>query len=136
MRLTEEKTPEVLWNRKWTPICGHLFWNNEYGPNLFCQRLDAKFKYGKVTKRLDKVIESDARKDRNRREGRGSRNVGGGQNRGLRQQFCDLHFGEILLQVGRPSRKYIYGVEYWQKRNIPCMAKLLLCSFRTLTTAR
>ena len=60
MRLKEEKTPEVMWKGKWTPICGHAFWNSEYGPNLFCQKLDSKFKYGKFTKRLDKLIESNA----------------------------------------------------------------------------
>ena len=49
-----------MWKGKWTPICGHAFWNSEYGPNLFCQKLDPKFKYAKVTRRLDKVIESDA----------------------------------------------------------------------------
>ena len=59
-RLTEEKTPEVLWNRKWTPICGHFFWDNQYGPNLFCKKLDSKFIYGKFTKRLDKLIERDS----------------------------------------------------------------------------
>ena len=34
-------------------------------------------------------------------EGRGGPggNVGGGQNRGFRQQFCDFHVGEVLLQV-------------------------------------
>ena len=60
VRLTEEKTPEVLWNRKWTPICGHFFWDNQYGPNLFCKKLDSKFIYGKFTKRLDKLIERDS----------------------------------------------------------------------------
>ena len=60
MRLKEEKTPEVMWKGKWTPICGHAFWNSEHGPNLFCQKLDPKFKYGKVTKKLDKHIKSDA----------------------------------------------------------------------------
>ena len=48
-----------MWNGKWTPICGHLFWDNDYGTNLFCQKLDSKFDYGKFTKREDKQLESD-----------------------------------------------------------------------------
>ena len=59
MRLTEEKFPEVLWNESWSPICGHLFWDNDYGANLFCQKLDSKFSSGKITKRTDKPLQSD-----------------------------------------------------------------------------
>ena len=36
VRLVEEKFPEVFWNGVWTPICGHWFWNNDYGADLFC----------------------------------------------------------------------------------------------------
>ena len=49
-----------MWKGKWTPICGHLFWDNEYGAKKFCQKLDSKFNYGKITKRTDKPLERDA----------------------------------------------------------------------------
>ena len=33
------KDPEIYWNGKWTPICGHFFWDNDNGAKLFCQKL-------------------------------------------------------------------------------------------------
>ena len=30
---------EVFHNGQWYPICGHWFWNNGIGANLFCQQL-------------------------------------------------------------------------------------------------
>jgi len=53
VRLVEEKFPEVFWNGVWTPICGHWFWNNDYGADLFCQKLDPKYVSGTVIKRRD-----------------------------------------------------------------------------------
>jgi len=53
VRLVEEKFPEVFWNGVWTPICGHWFWNNDYGADLFCQKLDSKYVSGTVIKRRD-----------------------------------------------------------------------------------
>merc|ERR1711899_654735 len=53
VRLLEEKFPEVFWNGVWTPICGHWFWNNDYGADLFCQKLDSKYVSGTVIKRKD-----------------------------------------------------------------------------------
>ena len=29
----------MYWNEQWTPICGHYFWDNNVGANLFCQEL-------------------------------------------------------------------------------------------------
>ena len=29
----------VYWRGKWSPICGHYFWNNHVGASLFCQKL-------------------------------------------------------------------------------------------------
>ena len=37
--MREEKYPEIWFNDKWSPICGHYFWNNNYGATLFCQAL-------------------------------------------------------------------------------------------------
>ena len=37
--MREEKYPEIWFNDKWSPICGHYFWNNNYGATLFCQKL-------------------------------------------------------------------------------------------------
>ena len=31
--------PYIYWNDKWSPICGHFFWDNEIGVNKFCRKL-------------------------------------------------------------------------------------------------
>ena len=38
-RLQNGKDPEVFWDGKWRPICGHYFWDNNFGADLFCQQL-------------------------------------------------------------------------------------------------
>ena len=37
--MKNNKDPEILWHGKWTPICGHYFWDNNNGAKLFCQIL-------------------------------------------------------------------------------------------------
>ena len=37
--LADDGTPYIYWNDVWSPICGHGFWNNDYGATLFCQKL-------------------------------------------------------------------------------------------------
>ena len=46
-------------NGRWSPICGHWFWDNNNGATLFCQKLDPKFVSGKVS-RINKRLGSDA----------------------------------------------------------------------------
>ena len=29
----------IYWNGTWAPICGHYFWDNDYGATLFCQKM-------------------------------------------------------------------------------------------------
>ena len=31
--------PEVMFNGNWYPICGHYFWNNNYGAATVCEAL-------------------------------------------------------------------------------------------------
>ena len=45
VRLGENQIAEVLFNDQWVPICGHYFWNNDFGYNLFCEQKG--FKSGK-----------------------------------------------------------------------------------------
>ena len=60
VRLKDGKFPEVFLNGIWSPICGHYFWNNDFGANLFCQRLTSNpTSTGHVIKRIDKPLESD-----------------------------------------------------------------------------
>ena len=28
-----------FWHEQWSPICGHWFWDNNYGATTFCQKL-------------------------------------------------------------------------------------------------
>ena len=48
LRLRENKYPEILINDKWSPICGHHFWDNKYGATIFCQKLSSEYISGKV----------------------------------------------------------------------------------------
>ena len=48
LRLRENKYPEILINDKWSPICGHHFWDNKYGATIFCQKLSSEYTSGKV----------------------------------------------------------------------------------------
>ena len=59
VRLKEGKYPEVFLNGIWSPICGHFFWNTNYGANLFCQNLDPKFTSGIISKSHGKRLASD-----------------------------------------------------------------------------
>ena len=42
MRLVDGDKPEVFYNNRWTPICGHYFWNNNNGADLFCQQFKSQ----------------------------------------------------------------------------------------------
>ena len=58
VRLHNHEDPEIYWNGKWTPICGHFFWDNDNGAKLFCQKLglvNGKIK-GKGSKLTDDAI--------------------------------------------------------------------------------
>ena len=60
VRLKDEKFPEVFLNGTWSPICGHWFWDNDYGAKLFCQILMSNpDSIGVVIRRTDKPLESD-----------------------------------------------------------------------------
>ena len=37
--IEDDGAPLLFWNDKWSPICGHFFWDNQYGAELFCQKL-------------------------------------------------------------------------------------------------
>ena len=48
VRLGEINIAEVFFNHQWVPICGHWFWDNDEGANLFCHELG--FETGKIRK--------------------------------------------------------------------------------------
>jgi len=61
VRLEDGKFPEVFLNGIWSPICGHWFWDTDFGANLFCQRLTSDpASTGQVFRRWDKRLEKDA----------------------------------------------------------------------------
>ena len=48
-------------NGIWSPICGHWFWDNDFGATLFCQKLTSDpTSTGYVIRRTDKPLEKDA----------------------------------------------------------------------------
>ena len=59
VRLKEGKFPEVFWNGKWVPICGHNFWDSNYGGNLFCQKLNSSLFTSGIVTRSNKPLEID-----------------------------------------------------------------------------
>ena len=48
--MDQDKYPEVFINGMWYPICGHYFWDNNNGANLFCRKLNPQYKNGVVLK--------------------------------------------------------------------------------------
>ena len=61
VRLEDDKFPEVCLNGMWSPICGHWFWDNDFGATLFCQKLTSDpTSTGYVIRRTDKPLEKDA----------------------------------------------------------------------------
>ena len=59
VRLKEGKFPEVFWNGKWVPICGHNFWDNNHGANLFCQKLNSSLFTSGIVTRTNQPLETD-----------------------------------------------------------------------------
>lgn len=57
LALEEDGTPKMYWNGKWSPICGHWFWDNHLGARTFCKKLG--FSTGKY-ERLNKPYSDDA----------------------------------------------------------------------------
>jgi len=52
--------PEVYLNGYgYKPICGHFFWNNNNGADLFCQKLNYKRPYGQIISKFD-TLQDDA----------------------------------------------------------------------------
>ena len=39
VRLETDGSPFLFSNNKWSPICGHYFWNNNDGATAFCKKL-------------------------------------------------------------------------------------------------
>ena len=39
VKLEDDGTPFVFWDNEWIPICGHYFWDNIHGANLFCRKM-------------------------------------------------------------------------------------------------
>ena len=54
--MVDGKFPWVKWAGEWSPICGHWFWDNNYGATLFCKRLDSKYTSGTVGRRRNKPL--------------------------------------------------------------------------------
>ena len=61
VRLIDDKFPEVFLDGIWVPICGHWFWDTDFGADLFCQKLNSDpASTGHVIRRADKPLEKDA----------------------------------------------------------------------------
>jgi len=70
VQLRNGKYPEVFLNGIWSPICGHWFWNTNFGANLFCQELTSnpastgqvirrKYAFGKDAIRIGRCESND-----------------------------------------------------------------------------
>ena len=46
VRFLDKKFPEVFYNGKWSPICGHVFWDNQFGATLFCNQINETYLSG------------------------------------------------------------------------------------------
>ena len=54
VRLKDGKYPEISIDGMWSPICGIWFWESNIGAKLFCRKLNPKYVYGTVVKRVGK----------------------------------------------------------------------------------
>ena len=43
MAVRQSETVEILHGGQWHPICGHIFWDNNFGADLFCKILGYQF---------------------------------------------------------------------------------------------
>ena len=59
-KLGADGIPYLFWGGKWSPICGHWFWDNQEGAKAFCRELG--YPDGKLQRPLfiEKVYEIDA----------------------------------------------------------------------------
>ena len=57
VKLEADGTPKVFWEKKWRPLCGHWFWDNNNGADSFCQRLG--YSYGEL-ERTNSAYDEDA----------------------------------------------------------------------------
>ena len=39
VKLNKDGTPLIFWDNLWSPLCGHYFWDNQYGAEKCCQKL-------------------------------------------------------------------------------------------------
>ena len=37
--MAADGTPYLFWEGRWSPICGHQFWDNQEGAKAFCKEL-------------------------------------------------------------------------------------------------
>merc|ERR1711962_416496 len=49
VRLRSNGEPEVYINGGYRPICGHFFWDNKNGADLFCRELNYQYRSGEIT---------------------------------------------------------------------------------------
>ena len=52
MKLEEDGTPLLFFDQKWSPICGHSFWDDNHGATSFCKQLG--YESGTVTRKNGK----------------------------------------------------------------------------------
>ena len=57
VKLGSDGIPYLFWGEKWSPICGHWFWNDHEGAKAFCKELG--FSGGEV-KRMRATYTEDA----------------------------------------------------------------------------
>ena len=60
VRLEDGKFPEVFLDGTWSPICGHHFWDTDFGAQLFCQKLFSNNASTGQVIRTDKALEKNA----------------------------------------------------------------------------
>ena len=48
VKIDADNIPYLFYGGKWSPICGHHFWDNDYGAKAFCNKLG--YNYGIVSR--------------------------------------------------------------------------------------
>ena len=131
--ISHDGAPYVFWNSRWSPICGHYFWDSKNGATLFCKELN--YESGTITNGAYGISESGETYDvdafriggcndgddwRNCKAGCNDYQLGGSCGNGDRNDIgngnsgarCDAnHVYKMSIECGGGSKRYNVSCE-------------------------
>ena len=99
MKLAADGTPYLFWEGRWSPICGHQFWDNQEGAKAFCKELG--FNSGGAAK--SKFVEEDPIRIGKCNAGEAIGSCTGGTNTYERNNACRQNVPIIFCEGNTPG---------------------------------